>query len=71
MRPLYHFPVLRDLVVDMTPFTDKLHVDSRTQFIRTRSAVTLKWAGTVVDARGFSCFALFQVQALGAETTLA
>lgn len=24
IRPLYHFPVLRDLVVDMTPFVDKL-----------------------------------------------
>jgi succinate dehydrogenase/fumarate reductase iron-sulfur protein len=24
VRPLYHFPVLRDLVVDMMPFTDKL-----------------------------------------------
>ena len=24
VRPLYHFPLLRDLVVDMTPFTDKL-----------------------------------------------
>lgn len=24
LRPLYHFPLLRDLVVDMTPFTDKL-----------------------------------------------
>jgi fumarate reductase iron-sulfur subunit len=24
VRPLYHFPLLRDLVVDMTPFTEKL-----------------------------------------------
>lgn len=24
VRPLYHFPVLRDLVVDMSPFTDRL-----------------------------------------------
>jgi fumarate reductase iron-sulfur subunit len=24
VRPLYHFPVLRDLVVDMTPFFDRL-----------------------------------------------
>ena len=24
VRPLYHFPVLRDLVVDMTPFVDKM-----------------------------------------------
>ncbi len=24
VRPLYHFPLLRDLVVDMAPFTDKL-----------------------------------------------
>ncbi|HEV8641819.1 MAG TPA: succinate dehydrogenase/fumarate reductase iron-sulfur subunit [Methylomirabilota bacterium] len=24
VRPLYHFPLLRDLVVDMTPFSDKL-----------------------------------------------
>jgi fumarate reductase iron-sulfur subunit len=24
IRPLYHFPVLRDLVVDMTPFVDRL-----------------------------------------------
>ncbi len=24
VRPLYHFPLLRDLVVDMTPFTTKL-----------------------------------------------
>src|SRR5687767_15540798 len=24
IRPLYHFPVLRDLVVDMTPFVDKM-----------------------------------------------
>ena len=32
--------------------TDTLHVDTRTQFIRTRSAVTLKWAAYVVDARG-------------------
>jgi fumarate reductase iron-sulfur subunit len=24
IRPLYHFPLLRDLVVDMTPFADKL-----------------------------------------------
>ena len=24
VRPLYHFPLLRDLVVDMTPFTSKL-----------------------------------------------
>ena len=24
LRPLYHFPVLRDLVVDMAPFVDKL-----------------------------------------------
>jgi LPS export ABC transporter protein LptC len=32
--------------------TDRLHVDTRTQIIRTRSAVKLKWAGNVVDARG-------------------
>ena len=32
--------------------TDRLHVDTRTQIIRTRSAVTLKWTGYVVDARG-------------------
>src|SRR5437667_12503396 len=24
VRPLYHFPLLRDLVVDMTPFSDQL-----------------------------------------------
>jgi fumarate reductase iron-sulfur subunit len=24
VRPLYHFPVLRDLVVDMAPFTDRM-----------------------------------------------
>jgi fumarate reductase iron-sulfur subunit len=24
VRPLYHFPVLRDLVVDMTPFVDRM-----------------------------------------------
>jgi succinate dehydrogenase/fumarate reductase iron-sulfur protein len=24
VRPLYHFPLLRDLVVDMTPFVDKM-----------------------------------------------
>jgi len=24
VRPLYHFPLLRDLVVDMAPFTDRL-----------------------------------------------
>ncbi len=24
VRPLYHFPVLRDLVVDMTPFVDRI-----------------------------------------------
>src|SRR5205814_8147106 len=24
VRPLYHFPLLRDLVVDMTPFVDRL-----------------------------------------------
>lgn len=32
--------------------TNRLHVDTRTEIIRTRSAVTLKWAGKVVDARG-------------------
>ncbi len=32
--------------------TDKLHVDTRTDIIRTRSPVTLKWSGNVVDARG-------------------
>jgi LPS export ABC transporter protein LptC len=32
--------------------TDRLHVDTRTDIIRTRSAVTLKWAGYVVDGRG-------------------
>jgi len=28
VRPLYHFPLLRDLVVDMTPFTAKLRAVS-------------------------------------------
>jgi LPS export ABC transporter protein LptC len=32
--------------------TDRLHVDTRAQIIRTRSPVTLKWTGYVVDARG-------------------
>jgi LPS export ABC transporter protein LptC len=32
--------------------TDMLHVDTHTDVIRTRSAVTLKWAGYVVDGRG-------------------
>lgn len=32
--------------------TETLHVDTRTDIIRTRSAVTLKWAGYVVDGRG-------------------
>jgi LPS export ABC transporter protein LptC len=32
--------------------TDLLHVDTRQDIIRTRSAVTLKWAGYVVTARG-------------------
>ena len=32
--------------------TDRLHVDTRTQIIRTRSHVTLTWTGYVVDARG-------------------
>ena len=32
--------------------SNTLHVDTRTDIIRTRSAVTLKWAGYVVDARG-------------------
>lgn len=32
--------------------TETLHVDTHTDIIRTRSAVTLKWAGYVVDARG-------------------
>jgi LPS export ABC transporter protein LptC len=32
--------------------TDTLHVDTRTQIIRTRSHVTLTWSGYVVDARG-------------------
>jgi fumarate reductase iron-sulfur subunit len=26
VRPLYHFPLLRDLVVDMAPFTDRLRL---------------------------------------------
>ena len=25
LRPLYHFPLLRDLVVDMAPFVEKMH----------------------------------------------
>jgi LPS export ABC transporter protein LptC len=33
-------------------FTDKLHVDTHTEVIQTRSAYTLTWAGMVVDARG-------------------
>jgi LPS export ABC transporter protein LptC len=32
--------------------TDILHVDTQTPIIRTRSAVTLRWAGLVVQARG-------------------
>jgi LPS export ABC transporter protein LptC len=32
--------------------TDKLHVDTRKGIIRTRSAVTLTWAGFVENARG-------------------
>jgi LPS export ABC transporter protein LptC len=32
--------------------TDKLHVDTHTEVIRTASAVTLTWAGMVVKARG-------------------
>jgi LPS export ABC transporter protein LptC len=32
--------------------TETLHVDTHTDIIRTRSAVTLRWAGFVVDARG-------------------
>jgi LPS export ABC transporter protein LptC len=32
--------------------TDKLHVDTRKEIIRTRSAVTLTLAGNVMDARG-------------------
>jgi LPS export ABC transporter protein LptC len=32
--------------------TDKLHVDTQTQIIGTRSAVILKWAGVVAQARG-------------------
>jgi LPS export ABC transporter protein LptC len=32
--------------------TDTLHVDTHGDIIRTRSAVTLRWAGYVVDGRG-------------------
>ena len=32
--------------------TDTLHVDTHTDIIRTRAAVTLKWAGYVMDGRG-------------------
>jgi len=32
--------------------TDRLHVDTQTDIIRTRSAVTLDWSGAVVQARG-------------------
>lgn len=32
--------------------TDRLHVDTRRETIRNRSAVTLNWAGNVVEARG-------------------
>jgi LPS export ABC transporter protein LptC len=32
--------------------TDTLHVDTHADIIRTRAAVTLKWAGYVVDGRG-------------------
>jgi LPS export ABC transporter protein LptC len=32
--------------------TDRLDVDTRAQIIRTRAAVTLTWAGYVVDSRG-------------------
>lgn len=32
--------------------TDRLHVDTQTQIIRTRSPVKLTWAGAIVEARG-------------------
>jgi LPS export ABC transporter protein LptC len=32
--------------------TDRLHVDTRADIIRTSSAVNLNWSGNVVDARG-------------------
>jgi LPS export ABC transporter protein LptC len=32
--------------------TDKLHVDTQTEIIRTRSAVTLTWAGVLAETRG-------------------
>jgi LPS export ABC transporter protein LptC len=32
--------------------TDKLHVDTQTEIIRTRSAYTLTWAGVTAEARG-------------------
>jgi fumarate reductase iron-sulfur subunit len=37
VRPLYHFPLLRDLVVDMTPFTAKLR-DVRAGLVPAASA---------------------------------
>jgi len=42
VRPLYHFPLLRDLVVDMTPFTAKM---------RAVSAAFVPAPGAVAEAR--------------------
>lgn len=34
--------------------TDRLHIDTQTETIRTRSPVTLKWAGVVAQSRGLA-----------------